>query len=154
MDATTETTTVERVIEIPASPETVWPFLVDPEKAIRWMGLSASLDARPGGLYRVEVIPRDTARGEFVEVDPPRRLVFTWGWESGRASDVAPGSTTVEIDLVPNDDGTTLRLTHRHLPSADAAERHAHGWDHYLERLAIVARGRRAGADPWVAGTI
>ena len=50
------------------------------------MGQSASFDPRPGGLYRVEVMPGNTARGEFVELDPPRRLVFTCGWESGKAS--------------------------------------------------------------------
>jgi len=49
MEATTETTSVEREIAIAASPETVWQFLVDPEKAVRWMGQTASFDPRPGG---------------------------------------------------------------------------------------------------------
>ena len=66
-----------------------------------------------------------------------------------RASDgpnpVPPGSSTVEIELVPDGDGTLLRFTHRDLPSAEAAESHAHGWDHYLGRLAIAAAGRRPG---------
>jgi uncharacterized protein YndB with AHSA1/START domain len=52
MDATTETTAVERELAIDASPETVWDFLVDAEKATRWMGLTASLDPQPGGEYR------------------------------------------------------------------------------------------------------
>ena len=71
MDAVTESTTVEREIAIDANPETVWEFLVDPDKATRWMGISASLDPRPGGAYRVEVIPGNVAVGEFVELDPP-----------------------------------------------------------------------------------
>ena len=75
MDATTETMAVERELEIAASPETVWQFLVDPEKATRWIGNGARLDPRPGGEYRCAVIPGHTAAGEFVEVDPPRRLV-------------------------------------------------------------------------------
>ena len=154
METTAETTSVEREIAIGASPETVWQFLVDPDKATRWMGQSASFDPRPGGVYRVEVISGDTARGEFVELDPPRRLVYTWGWEEGRASNVAPGSTTIEIELVPNDDGTTLRFSHRGLPSAESAESHAHGWDHYLERLGIVAGGGDPGPDPWVTGNM
>ena len=154
MDATTETTTVEREISIDASPETVWEFLVDPDKATRWMGQSATLEAEPGGLYRVEVIPGHTARGEFVEVDAPRRLVYTWGWEAGEQgeSPVPPGSSTVEIELVAEGDATTLRFVHRDLPNAEAAGSHAHGWDHYLERLAIAARGADPGEDPWIKG--
>ena len=67
MEATTETTAVEREIAIAASPETVWQFLVDPDKAIRWMGQTASFDPRPGGAYRIDwrreqVTPRLTLR--------------------------------------------------------------------------------------------
>jgi uncharacterized protein YndB with AHSA1/START domain len=154
MEATTETTSVEREIAIAASPETIWAFLVDPEKATRWMGQSASFDPRPGGLYRVEVIPDNIARGEFVELDPPRRLVFTWGWEPGQDAShgVPPGSSTVEIELVPSGDGTTLRFSHTGLPNEEAATSHAHGWDHYLERLVVAARGDDPGEDPWIEG--
>ena len=155
MDATTESTRVEREVAIDASPETVWQFLVDPAKATKWMGMTASLDARPGGEYRVEVIPEHIARGEFVQVEAPRRLVHTWGWEpdaQGEANVVPPGSSTIEIELIPNGDGTTLRFTHRDLPSAEAAQSHAHGWDHYFERLVVAARGEDPGEDPWVRG--
>jgi uncharacterized protein YndB with AHSA1/START domain len=156
VDTTAEITSVEREIEIDASPEAVWEFLVDPDKATRWMGQAASFDLRPGGLYRVEVIPGHTARGEFVELDPPRRLVYTWGWEPGEAgpNPVPPGSTTIEIELVPNGDGTTLRFSHRGLPSTEASQSHAHGWDHYLERLVTAAAGRDPGADPWLTGAM
>src|SRR6185437_4736013 len=106
MDATTESTTVERELAIAASPETVWSYLVDPEKATRWMGEEATFDVRPGGVYQVGVIPGNTALGEFVEVDPPRRLVFTWGWAPGSQSQVGPGSTTIEIELEPQGEGT------------------------------------------------
>ena len=75
------------------------------------MGVAASLDARAGGRYRVEVLPGDAVLGEFVELDPPRRLVQTWGWESASGS-VPAGSTTVAFDLVKRDDGTLVRVTH------------------------------------------
>jgi len=155
METTTETT-VEREIAIAASPETVWQFLVDADKATRWMGQAASFDPRPGGLYRVDVIPGHTASGEFVELDPPHRLVFTWGWEPGAdgANPVAPGSSTIEIELVPNGAGTTLRFSHRGLPNAEATQSHAHGWDHYLERLVIAGAGDDPGADPWITGAM
>jgi uncharacterized protein YndB with AHSA1/START domain len=152
MDTTAETISVERQITIAASPDTVWDFLVDPDKATRWMGQKAAFDPRPGGLYRVGVIPGNTASGEFVELDPPRRLVFTWGWEPGAKGEnpVPPGSSTVEIELVPDGDGTTLRFVHRGLPNTEAAESHAHGWDHYLDRLATAAAGDDPGTDPWL----
>ena len=147
-----ETTAIEREIAIAARPETVWEFFVDPEKACRWMGTTAELDPQPGGIYRVEVLPGNVARGVFVELDPPRRLVYTWGWEEGASSPLPAGSTTIEIDLVPEGDGTTVRFTHRDLPTEDAAARHAHGWGHYLDRLATAAAGGEPGRDPWLDG--
>ena len=130
----------------------MWEFLVDADKATRWMGTSATLEARPGGAYRCEVLPGHVARGEYVEVDRPRRLVFTWGGEKGGGDDavVSPGSSTIEIELAPEGDGTRLRFVHRDLPTAEAAESHAHGWDHYLARLAVAASGGDAGEDPWL----
>jgi uncharacterized protein YndB with AHSA1/START domain len=152
METTAETLLVERELTIAAKPETVWEFLVDADKLARWMCTSASLDPRPGGLYQVEVISGNIARGEFVEVDPPRRLVFTWGWEpGGMDTDVASGSSTVEFDLEPTAEGTTLRFTHSGLPSTKALESHAHGWDHYLARLSVAASGGDPGPDPWLS---
>jgi uncharacterized protein YndB with AHSA1/START domain len=153
MEKTAETTAVEREIAIAASPETVWEFLVDPEKATLWMGQNAAFDPRPGGIYRVEVIPGNTAVGEFVELDPPRRLVYTWGWEPGGLDKTtSPGSSLIEIELVPDGEGTRLRFSHRSLPSEEAVQSHAHGWDHYLERLVIAAGGGDPGTDPWLSG--
>jgi uncharacterized protein YndB with AHSA1/START domain len=151
MDASVaELATVVREVMIEASLETVWELLTDPDRATLWMGQRATFDVRPGGSYRVEVLPGQVASGEFVDVDPPRRLVHTWGWEAGRGSSVPPGSTTVQYELLPSGEGTLLRLTHRDLPGAEAAGGHAHGWDHYLDRLATVAGGHDPGADPWL----
>ena len=151
MEASTETA-VRREIAIAASPETVWEFLVDPEKATRWMGTSASLDARPGGEYRVQVISGNVASGQFVEVDPPHRLVWTWGWEDEAASPVEAGSTTIEVELEPDGDGTLVRFTHSGFADGEATTRHAQGWDHYLPRLEIAAGGGDPGRDTWLDG--
>jgi uncharacterized protein YndB with AHSA1/START domain len=150
VSTTSESVLIEREVAIEASPETVWEFLVDQEKATRWMGQSASFDLRPGGEYRVGVIPGNVARGEFVEIDPPRRLVFTWGWEPDSQSPIRPGETTVEFDLVPSGERTILRFRHG-LPNAES-ESHAHGWDHYLARLQVAAEGGDPGRDPWLDG--
>ena len=152
MNAATETTTVERTISIAAAPETVWEFLVDGQKATRWMGTSATIEAKPGGTYRCEVLPGHVAEGEYVELDAPRRLVFTFGWSKGGAEDspVPAGSSTIEIELIPEGGGTRLHFVHRDLPDAAAVESHAHGWDHYLPRLERAAAGDDPGADPWL----
>jgi uncharacterized protein YndB with AHSA1/START domain len=146
--ATTDTTVYERTLTIDASPETVWEFLVDPEKLMRWKGIKAELDPQSGGTYYCEVIPGHTARGEFVELDRPKRLVFTWGWDGDEG--VPPGSSTIEIELATDGEGTSLRFVHKDLPSAEAVASHAHGWDHYLPRLEIAAGGGDPGEDPWV----
>ena len=151
MEASTETA-IRREIAIAASPETVWEFLVDPEKATRWMGQSASLDPRPGGEYHVQVLSGNVARGEFVEVDRPHRLVWTWGWEQESASSVAPGSSTIEVELEPTDDGTLLRFVHSGFSNADETQKHAHGWDHYLPRLETAAAGGDPGRESWLDG--
>jgi uncharacterized protein YndB with AHSA1/START domain len=155
MGSVTETAVV-RELTIAARPETVWEFLVDPEKATRWMGIEASLEPEPGGVYRVTVLSGNIASGTFVEVDPPRRLVFTWGWEpsdfKGPGMAVTPGASTIEIDLEPDGDGTHLRFVHRDLPNPEATGSHAHGWDHYLDRLVTAASGDDPGRDTWLDG--
>lgn len=150
-ERTTDSEAVQCEVRVEARPETVFPFLTDPERMTRWMGDTATLDPRPGGVFRVRVIADDgegrshTARGEYLEIDPPSRVVFTWGWEEGD-SPVGPGTSTVAIELLPDGDATLVRLTHRDLP-ADAGEPHRMGWDHYFGRLAIVAAGGDPGPD-------
>lgn len=150
MNVITERLSVEMEMAIGAKPEIVWRLLVDAEQTTLWMGQSASFDLRPGGSYRVEVIPGQFAVGEFVEIDPPRRLIHTWGWETGEDNSVPPGSTTVDYELQPQTYGTLLRLHHHDLPSIDTAGSHSRGWGHYLDRLAKIASGVHLGPDPWI----
>lgn len=131
---------------VAASPETVFAYFVDPEKHRRWMGTEAELNPRPGGVYRLNVNGRNVVLGRYVELDPPRRIVLTWGWEDHDA--VPPGSTTVEIDLVPDGDHTVVRLRHSGLPDDAEVAQHRQGWDHYAGRLALAAAGADPGPDP------
>lgn len=137
---------VEVETRIAASPETVFDFFVDPDKMVQWMGRSARLDARPGGEFYCDINAEAIASGAYVAVEPPSRIVFTWGW-NGEDSVTPAGSSTVEILLAPDGDGTHLRLIHRDLPSPESAEKHGHGWHHYLDRLAKSAAGEDPGAD-------
>jgi uncharacterized protein YndB with AHSA1/START domain len=134
-----------REIMIDATPETIWPFLVDPDKHVEWLGTVADIDPRPGGVYRVLVQGRHQSAGEYVEVVPHERLVFTFGWEE-EGNPIRPGSTTIEITLHREGDKTLVRLAHRGLPE-DAVTDHTHGWDHYLARLAVAGTGGDPGPD-------
>ena len=145
----TQTIEVEREVRVSASPETIFPFLIDPEKIVRWKGTEAMLDPRPGGIYRVNVAGKHMARGEFVEVNPHSKIVFTWGWEGN--DDVPPGSSTVEVSLIPDGDETIVRLRHTDLPTQESAAEHTMGWDHYMGRLAVAAPGGDPGEDPMIS---
>ena len=132
-----ETGSIEREVTIAARPETVFAFFVDPERMVRWMGTTAELDATPGGLFRIDYNGKDIARGAFVEIDAPRRVVFTWGWEAP-GDPTPPGASTVEVTLTPDGDGTRVHLRHFGLP-AESVDGHAVGWDQFLPTLAEVA---------------
>ncbi len=141
--------TVETEVRIAASPETVYAFFTDPEKMARWMGIEITLDPVPGGIFRVDITGANKASGHYVELTPHSRIVFTWGWEGDAA--IPPGSTTVEVSLIPDGDGTVLRLVHKDLSTPESRERHSEGWDHYMTRLAAAAGGGDPGPDPWVS---
>jgi uncharacterized protein YndB with AHSA1/START domain len=136
---------VAREVRIAAPPETVWQYFVDPEKLARWIGTSLSLDLRPGGQIKLLVAGQHLSGGTYLEIDPPRRLVYTMGWDEPNHP-IPPGSTRVEIDLTPDGDGTLLQFRHLGLP-ADAIDDHDGGWKHYLDRLAIAATGGDPGPD-------
>ena len=131
---------------IAASPATIFSFFMDADRWTSWQGVGGEIDPRPGGAFRIRMAGAQVASGRFVEVVPNRRIVFTWGWE-GEASPVPPGSTTVVIELEPNETGTTLTLTHRALEPPPVAEHHRQGWEQYLGRLAIRAEGGDPGPD-------
>jgi uncharacterized protein YndB with AHSA1/START domain len=150
-ESRSETSVVEREIRVEAEPETVFSFFTDPEKMVRWMGVGATLDPRPGGVFSLNTMADFFLEGEFVAVEPPRRIVFTWGYgdfPGEEGNPFPPGSSTVEVELVPDGEATIVRLTHR-LPS-ELAHFHAMGWENYLGRLATVAAGGDPGPDPFL----
>ena len=142
----TESLVVRREHHIAAPPATVFAFLTDPEQILRWMGTDATMEPHPGGLYLVEGISGNRARGAFREVVPVHRLAYSFGWDGSEA--VPPGSTLIEIDLIDRDGGTLLRMTHSGLPDAEQCAGHARGWAHYLDRLAVAVVGGDPGVDP------
>ncbi len=142
----TEVTISQHIV---APPSTVYNYLTRSEKWAQWQGASASLDARPGGIFSMVMGNGMNARGQFVELVPEKRVVFTWGWVDQPG--IPPGSTTVEIELSDYADGTLLVLTHREIPPDEAALQKM-GWTHYLPRLASVAAGEDPGPDTGPGG--
>ena len=132
---------------IGATPATVFSFFTDVERWTAWQGVDGLIDAGPGGVFRIRMPGAQVAAGRFVELVPDRRIVFTWGWESDE-SPVPPGSTTVTIELEPEEEGTLVRLTHAGLAPPPVAEHHRAGWELYLDRLRIRAEGGDLGPAP------
>ena len=139
---------ITKQIRIEAAPESVFPYLIDPEKVVVWSGIAAELDPTPGGDYRVTMMPGVIAAGKFVEVTPYSKVSYTWGWDDDD-NPIRPGSSLVEIELEPDGDATVLTLMHSGLPD-DAVEQHGHGWDHFMERLLVAGAGTDPGRDPWL----
>jgi len=116
---------LEVSVHIAAARETVFPYFVDPARYVRWMGNSAVLEPVPGGAYRVSMRDGVRVEGEFVEVDPPHRVVFTWGWTNDEG--VPPGTTPVVVTLTDEDGGTRVVLRHHDLPDDDQRNHHRMG---------------------------
>jgi uncharacterized protein YndB with AHSA1/START domain len=131
-----QTDVLERELRIAARPETVFAFFIEPAKMMRWMGSEVTLDPRPGGICRMNINGYIT-RGEYVEVVPHSRIVFTWGWEN-EGSTPRPGESTVEVSLIPDGEGTIVRLRHLGLNAEERAN-HGLGWDQFLPRLITAA---------------
>ena len=120
-------------VTIAAPAEVVFRHLTTVDGLKRWIAADAVVEPTPGG--RVEWTHENGATmiGRFVELVPPRRIVFTYGWQGG-LMDLPPESSTVEIELVEHAGETTLRLTHRGVPP-ESADDHRRGWAFFLDRL-------------------
>jgi len=130
---------VEQTLRIGARPETVWQYWTDPQKMCDWWGAAAELDPRPGGTCKVEMDGGPIMKGEYLELVPFERIVFTFGWESTEgAPPIPPGSTRVEVTLVADDGDTIMTLRHTGIP-AEIAGQHDAGWQHFLPLLAAAA---------------
>ena len=119
---------------IKAPPEVVFPYFTDPALIVQWIGDRAELDPQPDGVFSLgmgEVV----ASGAYLIVEPPHRVVFSWGVAGNET--LPPGGSTVEVVLTPDGDDTMVVLTHRGLPSSQI-EIHRSGWEHQLGRLRLA----------------
>jgi uncharacterized protein YndB with AHSA1/START domain len=139
------TSSLTLVRRIAARPSIVFEAMTTADGVAAWWGpddvpvVGVEMDARVGGAYRVHfrtIDGRDhEARGEFLEVVPPRRIVMSWNWAVGGELEEQGRISRVEIDLAPIADGTELTFTHADLGSEASGKSHAWGWGRALEKL-------------------
>ena len=127
-------------VELAAAPEAVWRFWTEADQVMLWMGDVAIVEPRPGGTFRVEYRSGDVVAGEFLEVEAPSRLVFSWGWEEEGAL-TPPGSTRIEVTLEPLSGGSRRDNDEPH-EQAPRPSQPRRGWRFFLPRLAEVIAPR------------
>jgi uncharacterized protein (TIGR03086 family) len=138
----------EKSVLVPLSADETFALITQPDRLRRWQVVTARVDLRAGGDYRWTIIPGHSVAGTFTEVEPGRRVVFSWGWEG--SAELPPGASTVIITLEPASGGTMVHLVHEGLSGEQEAS-HAAGWTHYLDRLVTAATAGDAGPDEWAA---
>jgi uncharacterized protein YndB with AHSA1/START domain len=137
---------MERTFNAPA--ERVFDAWTSPEVLRRWWHAEhdwettvAEVDLRVGGALRV--VMRDPEKdaeygggGQYLEIDRPRRLVFTWYWDGNDTRQI------IEIDFEESGGVTTVRFTHRDLWSEEAVRDHEDGWGNCFDNLdRVLAAG-------------
>lgn len=142
---------LERTVSIQANPEAVFRFFTDSSRWATWWGAGSTIDPRPGGRMYIRHPNGIETVGEVLEVVSPERIVFTYGYASGKP--IPPGASRVTIHLEPDAGGTCLRLDHEFAEASDR-DQHIQGWRFQLSVFAnVVANEVHAGApvlvDAW-----
>lgn len=132
--------------------ERVFRAWTEPEALKRWFAPDDTFDTRvlhfdprPGGRYRVDMRKDDASHivaGEYREVRPPERLVFTWKWENH--PERGTEDTIVTLEFYDQGESTELVLTHERFPDIAARDEHNKGWTGCLDRLGRYVSERSA----------
>jgi uncharacterized protein YndB with AHSA1/START domain len=140
---TTEKTSLEIKRFINAPPTRVYEAWTDPAQLKEWWGPEGvrtrnfSADARVGGKYRWDLVNQEgeemSVFGEYRELVPEKRIVFTWQWDDDKVWENRTSLVTIEFS--DRDGGTDVRLRHEQLPSEESRDRHNEGWNSVLDRL-------------------
>ncbi len=140
-DAPRTSLEIKRLIKAPR--DRVYAAWTDPAQLKQWFGpenvqtRNLIADARVGGKFRWDIIDPDgdemTVHGEYRELEPGKKIVFTWQWDDDEAWKNRTSVVTVELDDANG--GTELRLTHVQLPSEQSRDGHTGGWNSALDKL-------------------
>ena len=142
-ETTAEKTSLEivRFINVPA--DRVYQAWTDPAQLKEWWGpegvrtRNLIAEVRVGGKYRWDLTSPEgeemSAFGEYRELIPGKKIVFTWKWDDDEAWENRTSIVTIELFERPG--GTELRFRHKQLPSAESRDRHNQGWNSLLDGL-------------------
>lgn len=124
----------------------VWSAWTDRERIVRWCCpkdfgvLFAEADVRPGGRWSTGMLSPDgtehVAVGEYREIDPPRRLVFTHGWEGGDGPE-----TLVTLHLMEHEGRTFMTFVQSGFATTESRDGHTSGWSEAFENLRAHVEG-------------
>ncbi|CAN5730217.1 hypothetical protein BH11PSE1_BH11PSE1_14250 [soil metagenome] len=138
-------TSLTLVRQIAARPSIVFEALTTADGIAAWWGpddlplLMSEIDARVGGGYRVRFQTLDGREhevfGEYLEVDPPHRLVMTWRYAFGGEPQEGEATSRIEVEVAPFDGGSELTFTHSGLKNPASVASHTHGWTGSLAKL-------------------
>ncbi len=141
-------TSLTLVRQIAARPSIVFQALTTAQGIAAWWGpddlplLTSEIDARVGGGYRVRFQTRDGREhevfGEYLEIDPPRRLVMTWRYAFGGEPEEGDAISRIEVEVAPLDGGSELTFTHSGLKTPASVASHTHGWTGSLAKLVAM----------------
>jgi len=142
---------LDRTIVIRAQRETVFRYFTDTARWAAWWGAGSAIDPTPGGRVLIRYPDGTEAVGEVLDLASPERLVFTYGYASGKL--IPPGGSRVSIQLEPHADGTRVRLMHA-FSDAAVRDHHLQGWRYQLSLFSnVVANDVHARAaetvDAW-----
>ncbi len=126
---------LDRSVVIRAPRENVFRFLTETPRWATWWGAGSTIDARPGGPLLIRFPEGTEVSGEVLEVRPPERVVFTYGFVKGEP--IPPGSSRVTIVLEAHSHGTQLRLTHE-FADKSVRDQHVQGWRYQLALFSNV----------------
>jgi uncharacterized protein YndB with AHSA1/START domain len=133
---------IRHAIFINAAPSVVFELLTDEQRMMTWLASKVESAPAPGGSIVIRGKDAGEISGEFVEVVPGKKVVFTWGGIMG----LSHGQTTVEFLLEPEGNGTRVKLRHYGLPDSVISE-HSRGWiSSGLPKLKSAAEGRKPGS--------
>jgi len=148
MSTKTESPALEITRLIKAPRHRVYEAWTDPTQLPKWFGpenvqtLELTAEVRVGGKYRWDLMnpegEKKTCEGEYRELVPDRKIVFTWQWQDDENWESVVSVVTVELDDA--EDGTELRLRHEGFPNDTSRENHRQGWNSVLDRLENFCR--------------
>jgi uncharacterized protein YndB with AHSA1/START domain len=141
---------VDRSVVIHAQPETVFRFFTDSARWASWWGAGSTIEPRPGGKVYILHPNKVEVSGEVLEIDAPRRIVFTYGYPSGKPIPVGGSQVSIQLESIAA--GTRLVLEH-HLADESLSD-FVQGWRYQLSVFGNVVAdevnaGAEAAVDAW-----